>query len=123
MAGAEQVHFILVQDQDQVRTLLEDTIVVGFDIANDLKVLDITLPPERVRDVQRHFDAKRCSEPDLSDRGLPTLGGQHPKHSLKNLAQCLLRRSIQKGPHTAVEDAMATMDLYLWDRGRIEEND
>ena len=121
MAGAEEVDFTLVQDQ--VRTLLKDTIVVGFDVANDLKVLGITLPPERVRDVQRHFDAKRCSEPDLSDRGLPTLDGQHPKHSLKNLAQCLLRRSIQKGPHTAVEDAMATMDLYLWDRGRIEEKD
>ena len=58
MAGAEQVDFILVQDQDKVRTLLEDTIVVSFDIANDLKVLDITLPPERVRDVQRHLMPK-----------------------------------------------------------------
>ena len=116
VAGAEQVDFTLVQDQ--VRAVLEDTVVVGFDIVNDLKVLGITLPPGRVRDVQRHFDAKRCSEPDLRDQDLPTLDGQRPKH---NLTQCLLHRSIQEGPHTAMEDAMATMDLYLWDRGRIEQ--
>lgn len=119
MASAEQVSFALVQDQ--VRAVLEDTVVVGFDIANDLKVLGITLPPERIRDVQRHFDAQRCSKPDLRDQDLPTLDDQRPKHNLKNLAQFLLHRSIQEGPHTAVEDAMATMDLYLWDRGRIEE--
>ena len=91
MAGAEQVNFTLVQNQ--VRAVLEDT-VVGFDNVNDLKVLGITLPPERVRDVQRHFDAKRCSEPDLKDQDLPTLDGQHPKHNLDNLAQCLSRRVL-----------------------------
>ena len=46
VAGAGQVNFILVWDQ--VRTVLEDTIVVGFDIANDLKVLGISLPPQKV---------------------------------------------------------------------------
>ena len=46
VACAEQVDLTLVQDQ--VRTVLEDTIV-GFDIANDLKVMGISLPPEKLK--------------------------------------------------------------------------
>ena len=56
MAGAGQVDFTLVQDQ--VRTVLEDTIVVGFDIADNLKVLGIFLPPQKVMDIQKYFDAE-----------------------------------------------------------------
>lgn len=37
--------------------------VVGYDISNDLKVLDVSLPPEMVRDIPLHFSAERCSEP------------------------------------------------------------
>ena len=107
--------------QQQVGTILEDMIIVGFDIANDLKVLGIDPPPEKVRDVQQYFDAERCSQPDLRDRGLPALDCQRPKHSLKNLARCVLGRSIQEGPHSALVDARATMDLYLWDRQTIEQ--
>ena len=92
--------------QQQVGTILEDMIIVGFDIANDLKVLGIDPPPEKVRDVQQYFDAERCS--------------QRPKHSLKNLARCVLGRSIQECPYSALVDARATMDLYLWDRQTIE---
>ena len=118
VAAAEQSTIESVQEQ--VRALLEDTIVVGFDIANNLKVLGISLPPEKVRDIQMHFDVQRCSEPDLRGRGLPALDGQSPKHSLSNLSQCILGRSIQVGPHSALVDARATMDLYLWDRDRIK---
>ena len=32
-----------------------------------------------------------------------------------------LGRSIQEGPHSALVDARATMDLYLKERERIEE--
>ena len=107
--------------QQEVRDILEDTIVVGFDITNDLKVLGISLPPEKVRDVQTHFNAERCSKPDLVGKGLPTLDGSRPKHSLKNLSVCLLGRSIQDGPHSALVDARATMELYLQERGMIEQ--
>ena len=54
------------------------------------------------------------------NRGLPAQDGQCPKHSLRNLAQCVLGRSIQEGPHSALVDARATMDLYLWDRRTIK---
>ena len=70
--------------QQEVRDILEDTIVVGFDITNDLKVLGISLPPDKVRDVQTHFNTERCSKPDLIDKELSTLVGSRPKHSLKN---------------------------------------
>ena len=95
--------------RDQVRTVLQDTIVVGFDIANDLKVLGISLPPQKVQDIQKYFNAEGCSQPDVRDKCLPALDGQQPKHSLKNLVDSLLlpkeRRSFQDGPHSALEDA------------------
>ena len=81
VAGGEQVNFKLVQDR--MRTVLKDTIVVGFDIANTLKMLGISLPPEDIRDAQKHFDAERCSELDLRGKGLCALDGQRPKHSLR----------------------------------------
>ena len=124
VAGAGHVDFSHVRDQ--VRTILEDTIVVGFDIANDLKVLGISLPPQKVRDIQKYFDAEGCSRPEVSDTGLPALDGQHPKHSLKNLVRYLVPdavkgcRSFQEGPHSALEDARATMTLYLLHRAYIE---
>ena len=124
VAGAGQVNFILVWDQ--VRTVLEDTIVVGFDIANDQKVLGISLPPQKVRNIHKYFDAERCSRPEVSDMCLPALDNQHPKHSLKNLVRYLVPvavkgcRSFQEGPHSALENAMATMTLYLLHRAYIE---
>ena len=124
VADAGQVDFTLVQDQ--VRTVLEDTIVVGFDITNDLKVLGISLSPQKVRDIQKYFDVEGCSRPEVSDTGLPTLDGQHPKHSLKNLVRYLVPdavkgcRSFQEGPHSALEDSRATMTLYLLHRAYIE---
>ena len=88
VAAAEQVSIESVLEQ--VKALLEDRIVVGFAIANDLEVLGISLPPEKVRDLQVHFNAQRCYEPDLSGCGLPILKGQGTVHSLKNLAECVL---------------------------------
>lgn len=75
----------LLSRSKQVRTLLEGRIVVGFAITNDLRVLDISLPPEIVRDIQLRFDAVRCSEPDLSGSELDS---HDQVHSLKNVAEC-----------------------------------
>lgn len=119
VAAAEQVSIESVQEQ--VRALLDGRIVVGFSISNELKVLGISLPPEMVRDIQLHFNAQRCSEPDLSGIGLPMLNDARRVHDLRNLVECVLKdNSFQKGPHNALVDAQATMKLYLWDRGRIE---
>ena len=74
-----RLDFTLVQDH--VRTVLEGTIVVGFDITNDLKVLGISLTPEKVWDIQKYFDAERCSQLDLREKkkGLLALDRQHTK--------------------------------------------
>ena len=118
VAAAAQISVESVQEQ--VKSLLEDRIVVGFALEGDLKVLGISLPPEKTRDIQKHFNAKRCSESDLVGRGLPELHSGRPVHSLRNLAGCILGRPIQEGAHSALVDAQATMDLYIYDRAHIE---
>ena len=35
--------------------------------------------------------------------------------------KCVLGKSIQEGPHSALVDARATMELYPRERGRIEK--
>ena len=71
VAAAEQVSVESVQEQ--VRTLLMGRTVVGFAIDDDLQVLGISRNDLTVRDIQLHFDAVRCSEPDLSVSELPPL--------------------------------------------------
>ena len=120
VAAAQQVSTELVQQQ--VRALLENRIVVGFNTSNHLRALGISLPSAMVRDIQQRFNARRCSEPDLSGSDLPALiEDTNPVHSLQSLAQCILGRSVQEGPHNVLVDARATMDLYLRERGRIEQ--
>ena len=119
VAAAEQVSIESVQEQ--VRALLDGRIVVGFDTSNNLKVLSISLPPEMVRDIQLHFNAQQYSELDLSGTELLKLNDAHRVHSLRNLVKCVLNKTgFQEGPHSALADTRATMELYLWDRGRIE---
>ena len=118
VAAAAQISVESVQEQ--VKSFLEDKIVVGFALEGDLKVLGISLPPEKTRDIQKHFNAKRCSESDLVGKGLPELHSGRPVHSLKTLARCILGRSIQEGDHSALVDAQATMALYINQRGHIE---
>ena len=119
VAANEQVSIESVQER--VRSLLVGRIVVGFAIDNDLKVLRISRDNLTVRDIQLHFNKGRCSEPDLCGSELPALGDGRPVHSLKNLVKCVLGKSIQEGPHSALVDARATMELYLRERGRIEK--
>ena len=118
VAAAAQISIESVQEQ--VRSLLVGRIVVGFAIDDDLKVLGISRSDLMVRDIQLHFDAERCSEPDLRGSELPALNDDRQVHSLNNLARCVLGRSIQEGPHSVLVDARATMELYLRERDRIE---
>ena len=55
VAAAEQISIESVREQ--VKPLLEDKIVVGFAMEGDLQVLGITLPAEKKRDLQVHFNA------------------------------------------------------------------
>ena len=76
--------------------------------------------PFLVRDIQKHFNADRCSEPDLCRLGLREL--THPKHvhSLRKLFSAVFMLPFQTGAHSALADAQATLALYVWDRHRID---
>ena len=92
VAAAERVSIESVQER--VRSLLVGSIV-GFAIDNDLKVLGISRNDLMVRDVQLHFDAEKCSEPDLSSSELPALSDSCRIHSL---AKCVLGRGSSQCP-------------------------
>lgn len=101
-------------------------IVIGHTIANDLRCLRITsedLNFDVVRDVQKHYKG-RCHDQDFKDRGfqLPPLKHPSNEYSLKTLAWHLLHEEVQKGDHSAIEDAQTTMKLYLLDQFKFEEH-
>ncbi|RKP07391.1 ribonuclease H-like domain-containing protein, partial [Thamnocephalis sphaerospora] len=93
--------------QKEVAELLEDRIVVGHAVHNDFKALMISHPRHLVRDTQLYKPFRKLT------------GGRTP--GLKRLVELVLKRKIQAGEHSSVEDAAATMELYrsckeTWDR-------
>ena len=108
--------FSIASVQDRVRNFLigNNLTVVVFDPKNDFKVLDLDLPLHQIIDIQQHYGAMR------SKVNLPTLK-RGKKYGLSSLAEHVLGRSIQDGPHYALEDARATMALFKAHRGRILE--
>ena len=68
--------------------------MVGYDVENDLRVLEVEHPKDRIVDVADLY--KQDGE----------------KVSLKSAAKSNLGWDIQMGPHNPVEDAQAAMKLY-----------
>ena len=100
--------------QDEVRDLIETKglTLIGFAIGTDIEVLGLQdFPPERVIDIQPHFDP-------MQGICLPQLEPGH-KFGLKKLATIVLGRSIQEGSHKSLEYARATMVLFKWGRERV----
>ena len=61
--------------------------MIGFDVKNDFEVLGLKPPfPFLVRDIQKHFNADRCSEPDMCRLGLHKL--------TENLIQCCAQKAF-----------------------------
>lgn len=83
--------------QAEVASIIKDRIVVGHAIHNDFAVLKLSHPPEKTRDTSHYF--KQLFQ------------GRTP--SLKKLCESVLGISIQKGEHDSVQDAQATMRLYV----------
>lgn len=120
MKGATPFH-------DAVRvaqSLMKDKVVVGHDIKNDFAALSFQVPPSKVRDTLscshlfRLAEAKHAELQSSGARNLPKLGRR-----LKSLTYYVLGRTIQrKGGHDSVEDAKATMDLYLAVREEWEQD-
>lgn len=83
--------------QAEVARIIKDKIVVGHAIHNDFSVLKMSHPPEKTRDTSHYFKNFFL--------------GKTP--SLKKLSETILGVSIQKGEHDSVQDAQATMKLYV----------
>ena len=87
----------------KVRGLLRDKIIVGHSLEHDFAVM-YGYSPWFTRDTAQYF--KKGSK----------------KPSLKSLVEKHLGKSIQTGEHSSVEDAKATMELYLKFRNEWEES-
>jgi RNA exonuclease 4 len=84
--------------RNEVAGLLKDRILVGHAIKHDLEVLMLGHPKKDIRDTSRFSGFRKYS------------AGRTP--SLKKLAKEVLGVEIQKGQHSSVEDARATMLLF-----------
>lgn len=91
--------------QREVMNLIKGRIVVGHAIHNDFAVLKINHPHELVRDTSQYYKF--------------LFQGKAP--SLKKLTESLLGIKIQKGEHDSVQDAQATMKLYVKEREKWNE--
>lgn len=92
----------LEQVQKEVAKLLDDRVLVGHAIRNDLDALLLSHPKRDIRDTSRHPPYRRFA------------GGGSPR--LKVLAAELLGLEIQGAAHSSVEDARATMLLFRKDK-------
>jgi len=84
--------------QNEVAELLKDRILVGHAIKHDLEVMMLGHPKRDIRDTSRFSGFRKYS------------AGKTP--SLKKLAKEVLGVEIQKGQHSSIEDARATMLLF-----------
>lgn len=86
------------QARQKVADILQDKILVGHSIRNDLRYLQLTHPPSRIKDIAKLPEFRRL------------VGGKTP--ALKRLCKEYLHYEIQSGEHSSVEDAQATMALF-----------
>ncbi|XP_047488842.1 RNA exonuclease 4-like isoform X2 [Penaeus chinensis] len=83
----------------QVLEMLKGRVLVGHALKHDLQALSITHPRALTRDTSVYKVFRNKFE------------GKTP--SLKNLSMKFLGMKIQEGEHNSVEDAQATMSLYM----------
>ncbi|KAL0965248.1 hypothetical protein UPYG_G00278750 [Umbra pygmaea] len=84
--------------QKEVAEILQGRTLVGHAIHNDLKILFLDHPKKRIRDTQKYKPFRK------------TVKTNRP--SLKHLCKAILNVEVQKGEHSSVQDAQATMRLY-----------
>lgn len=107
MLRKDQGAISLMEAQQEVMRIIEDRVVVGHALHNDLSALLLSHPKSLIRDTSKFGTFKRMS------------GGRTP--GLKRLAKAILGKDIQSGEHSSVEDARITMEIYRshkedWDR-------
>lgn len=83
--------------QQQVADIIQDRILVGHALANDLKALMLTHPRHLLRDTARYRPLQRAPK---------------KPHALRYLAKTILGVTIQDDEHDPAEDARAALLLY-----------
>lgn len=96
------------QVQKDVSDLLDGRILIGHALRNDLQVLMLSHPQKDIRDTFRH--------PKFREENF----GKPP--ALRNLAEKELGIKIQKGEHSSIEDARATMMIFRKEKTGFEED-
>ena len=106
---AEDLNSGAAMDYDQcielVSVILEDKILIGHGLKNDLRVLDLTHPWYKIRDTTKYTPFLKSSGAD---------GAVLLPRKLKELAKYKLSKDIQMEGHShcSLEDARASLDLY-----------
>jgi len=90
--------------QKEVHDLVKGRILVGHALKNDLECLVLSHPKHLIRDTSPYFRKLQ--------------GGKSP--SLKSLSKKYLGVKVQSGEHSSVQDAQATMRLYMMFRKKWE---
>lgn len=108
----EATTFTLPEIQTMVQNMLQDKILVGHALKNDLRVLGITHPWYNIRDTAKYEQFMQVR---------PCDGNLWPR-KLSDLVKTRLHRDIQQPgvPHSSYEDAVAAMDLYKLVRRKWE---
>ena len=65
--------------------------------------------------IRKHFNAHGRQELGMATKTLPPLPSGR-NYSMKKLSLAILGRQIQERPHESLEDARATLGLFLWGR-------
>ncbi|KAF9050748.1 ribonuclease H-like protein [Hymenopellis radicata] len=100
------------QVQKRVAELLEDRILVGHAVHNDLKVLLLSHPRHQTRDTQYYAGKFKVTKSRFV--------------ALRNIVQQELGIAIQDGEHSSLTDARATMAVYRvhrkeWEKGTKQQ--
>ncbi|KAI9679290.1 MAG: 3'-5' exonuclease [Caeruleum heppii] len=110
VSGISPKHMAAARDfvvvQSAIADLLQDRIILGHAIRNDLSALLLKHPQRDIRDTARHRAFRAVA------------GGQTP--ALKKLAKELLGIDIQGGEHSSIEDARACMLLFRRNKDAFE---
>ena len=110
VSGISPKHMVearsLEEVQKDVSDILDERVLVGHAISNDLDALLLGHPKRDIRDTSKHLPYRKVA------------GGGSPR--LKVLAAEYLGLNIQEGSHSSVEDARATMFLYRRDKKTFE---
>ena len=96
--------------QAQMSELLRGRILVGHSLKNDMRVLMLDHPKRDTRDTSLYHPLTRPLRPE--ERCVPGAPRGRGCRALRDLARQHLGLEIQKGEHSSVDDARATLALY-----------